>query len=106
MPLLILLALLLPAALPAMAAAAPPWSAPSTVAEGDVFARDVLYSHGNGGAVFWQRGQDVTSEGGAVAELLAAPIGQDLRPGASRRVSTLDGALAAGRRFTFAGFRG
>jgi hypothetical protein len=106
MRLSILLALVLSAAVPAAAPAAPPWSAPSTVAEGDVFARGVLYSRGNGGAVLWQRGQGVTSDGSAVAELLAAPLGQDLRPGASRRVSTLDGALAAGRRFTFAGFRG
>jgi len=104
MRLLIAFALLLAA--PAAAAAAPPWSAPSTVAEGDVFARGVLYSRGSGGAVFWQRGQGVTSEGSSVAELLAAPLGGDGRPAASRRVSTLDGALAAGRRFTFAGFRG
>ena len=105
MPLLILLALLLLVA-PAAAAAAPPWSEPSTVAEGDVVSRGVLFSRGSGGAVFWQRGQGVTSEDSAVAELLAAPLGPDGRPATSRRVSTLDGALAAGERFTFAGFRG
>src|SRR5688572_27485796 len=101
----ILLALLLLAA-PSAASAAPPWSEPSTVAEGDVFARGVLYSRATGGGVFWQRGQGATSEGSALAELLAAPLGADGRPGASRRFSTLDGALGAGRRFTFAGFRG
>jgi hypothetical protein len=103
MRLVIALALLLAA--PAAAAAEPPWSAPATVAEGQVFPRAVLYTGASGGAVFWQRGEGATSEGTAVANLMAAPLDAGGGPGASRRVGTLDGALGAGRRFTFAGFK-
>lgn len=89
--------------LPAAAPAAPPWSAPTTVAEGNAFSSfspRVLYRPAGQGALLWDAGPD----------LFAAPLGAGGEPLAGRRVGAagdeiLYGAFAAGRRFVLARVR-